>query len=198
MFYPTLSPCVITMGKKKEGQVPNKHLHSRISYLWQVANYMSQITNESQDKSTRDKSERQGLDSLRDDNFGERRSLQGVYSSAELATTSTSEAKKFSHSARHTPNINPSQSSRFVSHIRTISLRSQIKLSPGMKHSFCSHCESPLLPGSTSTSEIENRSRGGRKPWADVLVVTCKLCGTAKRSPIGAKPQPKRKERRRS
>lgn len=184
------------MGKKKEGQVRNKHLHSRVSYLWQAANYLSQVpANASQDRIARDKSEGQDLDRMRKDSLEETMSPHGVSGSAEATATTASKPEELSPIAEHRPNITPCQSRRFVSHIRTISLKSQIRLSPGMKHSFCSHCESLLLPGSTSTSEIENRSRGGRKPWADVLIVTCKLCGTIKRYPIGAKPRPKRKER---
>jgi hypothetical protein len=35
----------------------------------------------------------------------------------------------------------------------------------------------------TCSHEIRNESRGGKKPWADVLVVRCFACGTEKRFP---------------
>jgi len=83
-------------------------------------------------------------------------------------------------------------SRRYISHLRTVSLKSQIRLASDLKHSICKRCDIPLMPGSTSTSYIENKSRGGQKAWADVQVVICVACGTAKRHPIGAKRQANR------
>ena len=74
-------------------------------------------------------------------------------------------------------------------------MKSQIRLSPAIKRSLCKRCDALLVSGSDSTSRLENKSRGGKKPWADVLVVTCNSCGTVKRFPVGAKRQSKRAER---
>jgi hypothetical protein len=42
-----------------------------------------------------------------------------------------------------------------------------------------------LVPGASCTTRLENRSRGGKKSWADVLVVVCLGCGIEKRFPVG-------------
>jgi len=40
------------------------------------------------------------------------------------------------------------------------------------------------VPGTTCTHRVENKSKGGKKKWADVLVVECQ-CGMVKRFPVG-------------
>jgi ribonuclease P protein subunit RPR2 len=82
-----------------------------------------------------------------------------------------------------------------ISHLRSVSLKGQIRLSPAMKHSICKRCDSLLVPGSTSSVRLENKSRGGKKPWANVLIVTCCLCSAVKRFPVGAKKQCRRPQR---
>ena len=97
-------------------------------------------------------------------------------------------------SVRESTNQWPSTQPRhLLSQLRAVSLKSQIKLSRELKHSLCKRCDSLLVPGQTSIERTSNDSSGGRKPWADVLVVTCKFCGTMKRFPVGRGPrQPKR------
>ena len=132
---------------------------------------------------------------MKDEDFRERMaSKESIYQRIP-APIDSSVPNEASHSTDCRPEIDLGQSRRLVSHIRAISCKSVLRLSPGMKHSFCIHCESLLIPGSTSSSMVENKSRGGRKPWADVLVITCKLCGASRRIPLGAKRQQKRKER---
>lgn len=82
-----------------------------------------------------------------------------------------------------------------LSQIEGISRKGQVRLSSSMKHSMCQRCHLLLVQGRNATQQIENKSRGGKKPWADVLVVTCNACGTAKRFPLGAKRQPRKKDR---
>lgn len=86
---------------------------------------------------------------------------------------------------------------RMLSQIEGISRKGQVRLSSSMKHSMCKRCHLLLVQGRNATQQIENKSRGGKKPWADVLVVTCNACGTAKRFPVGAKRQPSKKDRMR-
>lgn len=71
-------------------------------------------------------------------------------------------------------------------------MKSQIRLSQDVKHSICKRCSAILIPGSTSSSKVENLSRGGKKPWADVLVIECNVCSAQKRFPVGAKRQPRK------
>lgn len=77
------------------------------------------------------------------------------------------------------------QSRHLLSQLRAVSLKSQIRLTTELKHSFCKRCDSLLVPARTSEIGVTNESRLGEKPWADVLVVTCTFCGRLRRYPIG-------------
>ncbi|KAI1755757.1 RNAse P Rpr2/Rpp21/SNM1 subunit domain-containing protein [Xylaria castorea] len=79
--------------------------------------------------------------------------------------------------------------------LRATSLKCQIRLSPAMKHSICKFCDTLLIEGETSTSVVENKSKHGKKPWADVLVVKCNVCYGAKRFPVQAPRQKRRPQR---
>lgn len=81
------------------------------------------------------------------------------------------------------------------SDLHTVSRKAQLRLSADLKRSMCKSCNAVLVPGHTATQVIENLSRCGKKPWADVLVVSCNRCGSQKRLPVGAKRQPKKKAR---
>ena len=84
---------------------------------------------------------------------------------------------------------------RLVTDLRSVSLKTRIRLSPAVKQTICKFCDSVLIEGKTCTSTIENRSKGGRKPWADMLVRRCHACKKEKRHPVSA-PRPKRKTER--
>ncbi|KAI0458426.1 RNAse P Rpr2/Rpp21/SNM1 subunit domain-containing protein [Xylaria acuta] len=79
--------------------------------------------------------------------------------------------------------------------LRATSLKSQIRLSPAMKRTICKFCDTLLIEGETSTSVVENKSKHGRKPWADVLVVKCNACHGVKRFPVRAPRQKCRPQR---
>ncbi|KAJ4297468.1 hypothetical protein N0V90_005359 [Kalmusia sp. IMI 367209] len=81
------------------------------------------------------------------------------------------------------------------SDLHTVSRKGQVRLSSDLKRSVCRICNTVLIPGRTATQRIENESRGGKKPWADVLVIECTLCGSKKRFPVGAQRQKKKAER---
>ena len=125
-------------GNRLAESVPNKHLHSRISYLFQASHYLATQS-------------------------GDQSSIQTTALSRRLLLQS-----------------------------RGISLKAQVRLSPTIKHSICKVCSTLLVPAQTSTTYVENKSRGGRKPWADVLVTECTVCGTVSRIPIGGSRQPKK------
>ncbi|KAK4214064.1 RNAse P Rpr2/Rpp21/SNM1 subunit domain-containing protein [Rhypophila decipiens] len=84
---------------------------------------------------------------------------------------------------------------QLVTDLRSVSLKTRIRLSPAVKQTICKYCDSVLIEGETCTSTVENRSKGGRKPWADVLVRKCHGCGRERRYPVNA-PRPKRKTER--
>lgn len=76
-----------------------------------------------------------------------------------------------------------------ITDMRAISLKAQIRQSPALKRTICKFCDSLLVEGQTCHSFIQNPSKGGRKPWADVLVIECKTCGNSKRYPVDAPRQ---------
>ena len=181
---------------KGSANAPQKHLHSRISYLYQAATYLTLNKvhrEESQSKPTRKNQDFIGLN--------------GEYPQGEATAPESSQEREVCADledgdvaisdgpASHSLSNTLGTPCHLLSHVRAISRKSQIRLSPAMKHSICKRCSVLQIPGSTSTSRMENNSRGGKKPWADVLVTTCSLCGTAKRFPVGAKRKPRRSER---
>lgn len=76
-----------------------------------------------------------------------------------------------------------------VTDLRSVSLKTRIRLSPTMKQMLCKYCDAILVEGQSCTTRVENPSRGGRKSWADVLVRKCHACGNVKRQPINAPRQ---------
>lgn len=72
---------------------------------------------------------------------------------------------------------------QYLSHMRGVSLKSQLRLPLDMKRSFCKRCDLLLVQGVNCVYELRNASKGGKKPWADVLVVRCNACQTEKRFP---------------
>ncbi|KAF2116627.1 RNAse P Rpr2/Rpp21/SNM1 subunit domain-containing protein [Lophiotrema nucula] len=82
-----------------------------------------------------------------------------------------------------------------TSHLRAVSRKAQTRLSTKLKRSICKTCDSVLIPGRTANFFTENRSKGGKKPWADVLVIQCNACHSKKRFPVGAERQQRKKNR---
>jgi ribonuclease P protein subunit RPR2 len=80
-------------------------------------------------------------------------------------------------------------------HLRAVSLKGQVRLSTELKRTVCKTCNAILIPGRTSTQTVENDSKGGRKPHADVLVIECSFCKSKKRFPVGATRQQKKAKR---
>lgn len=87
-----------------------------------------------------------------------------------------------------------SQLRYLVSHLKGVSRKSVIRLQRDIKRSLCKGCDELLMSGKTSVEVIENRSKNAAKPCADVLVVKCRTCGTAKRFQIGAVSQQRKKD----
>lgn len=82
------------------------------------------------------------------------------------------------------------------SDLQQVSRKGQLRLSIDLKRSMCKSCNTILIPGRTASQVIENLSKGGKKPWADVLLIECQLCGSKKRFPIGATRQLSKSERK--
>lgn len=59
------------------------------------------------------------------------------------------------------------------SDLQQVSRKAQLRLSRDLKRTLCKICNTVLLPGRTATQRVENDSKSGKKPWADVLIVEC-------------------------
>lgn len=179
--------------KAKKG-VPNKHLHARIAYLDQAVRYLSaQSLAQSQN----------GIPKYDTDELhGDTQQVERMTTipPGTLATDAAHSIANKKPSPGHpsTATFNPPPSGlplQLNAHLRSVAQKAQIRLSHDLKHAICKICSSPLIDGETCLRSVENLSKGGRKPWANVLVLKCCACGACKRFPIGAEKQ-KRKSLR--
>ncbi|KAH7418078.1 RNAse P Rpr2/Rpp21/SNM1 subunit domain-containing protein [Cadophora sp. MPI-SDFR-AT-0126] len=158
------------MAKPKTGSVPNKALYSRVSFLYQAATYMATQRQNSQP-----------MESLTSTDTKE-----ACEQSPETTLEKTTDPQvPLSHSA----------SRHLVSELRAVSHKVLMRMSPAMKHSLCKNCDTIMVDGATCTSTIENKSKGGKKPWADLLVRRCNTCGLKKRFPLNTERQKRRPQR---
>ncbi|KAK5735955.1 hypothetical protein LTR17_007790 [Elasticomyces elasticus] len=184
------------MGKEKtKTGIPNKHIHARISYLQQAATYLTV---------QRERFNDAGLIADRPPivaKYEARQPLQSLHDEHPVTslTEVTNEATKTNEVRKSNAGLDLPQSGGLplylASHLGQIARKTQTRLHPNIKHSICRTCNAVLVIGETCTKRVENVSRGGRKPHADVLVVECTVCGAAKRFPVGVKRQ-KRKATR--
>ncbi|KAF7537358.1 hypothetical protein G7Z17_g12872 [Cylindrodendrum hubeiense] len=119
---------------------------------------------------------------------------QNSHQPPNVATKSSSASQE--HSAS-TPSANGqnamlNMSRQMLSSMRAVTLKAQIRQSPGLKRTICKFCDTLLVEGKTCTSTVENASKGGRKPWADVLTIRCITCNSVKRYPVSAPRQKRR------
>ena len=189
-------PAMVQDIAKTQKGLAQKHLHSRISYLYQAARHLAKSADQSQVRTNCVNNEAKKQSKPSEELQCAVISLEAV-SDTGLSEPPTEQAKRICKIKPDDGRVfeESALSRQLVVHLRAISLKSQIRLSPAMKHTICKRCDSLLVPGSTSTSYMMNNSRGGRKPWADVLVTTCTGCGTAKRFPVGAKRHLRRESR---
>lgn len=182
-------------GKAKSSKAPHSHFHSRISFLYQAARLLSNAQVKAREAST----------STQDSSAEPKKSGILLRSGMDIPVTAKHQA--FSEEASHLPDQEPKlenytmfdqqapMARQLISHLKGVSLKSQIRLSPVIKHSICKKCNTLLAPGSSSSTWVENKSRGGKKPWADVMVIRCRVCDTDKRFPVGSKKQVRRTAR---
>ncbi|KAF7870390.1 hypothetical protein EAF04_004135 [Stromatinia cepivora] len=154
---------------KGVSKVPNKVLYSRISYLYQAATYLALQDDESQKQPT-----------------------EATASGSPVENAMKDESK---FEANITGGSYHPLARRLITDLRSVSLKGLMRMSPDMKHSICKNCQTLLMEGTTCTAQIENQSKGGKKPWADVLVRKCNTCGLEKRFPLAADRQPRRPRR---
>lgn len=163
--------------------VPNKHLHARVSFLHQAATYLN--------IQTRPTSDGQATAELR-----RRDELPGIYRIGSNRQPGT-EAKQANEASSGCENsvstftipTTGGLPSHLTSQLRQVARKSQLRLHSSIKRNTCNVCSAVLTEGLTCKKYIENLSRGGNKPHADILVVECASCGSKKRFPAGANRQ---------
>lgn len=169
---------------------PGKHLQARIAYLHRAAGYLSQYTHQVSEPTT---SVASTTAALVDEARSGARS-KSMIEPKSLATCLGKTAKP-SEQGSDLPIDLPLSGGLpllLLAHLRTVAQKTTSRLPQEVKHSICKRCDSLLIEGSTSSKRIENASNGGRKACADVLVAECRVCGTMKRWPVGAKRQKKK------
>ena len=190
-------------GKSSSGVgFPQKHLQSRISYIYQAAVYLNAAEGEIQKivfESPESKEEAASKSIQPASPSTPRKAAELVEIQAQTTHADASNAKVSDtqlspqmHSIA-IQNFSP-QTHHLLSSMRSVSQKSQIRLSRSIKRSVCRRCNALLTM--SSTAKIENASRGGRKPWADVLVVTCCQCGFVRRYPVGMSEEGKHRRRK--
>lgn len=172
--------------KKPKEKVANRAQYSRISYLYQAGEYLASMSSEEKSNGPPG-----CLSAQRNSSAHQDRTCQPTASQDASATAQ--EQGKPGPSA--TANLEP-LSRRLMAEMRRVALKTQIRLDPSIKRRVCKFCDSRVSPETgAGKAYIENRSRRGNKPWADVLVVECGTCGGRKRYPVGAERQQKREHR---
>jgi ribonuclease P protein subunit RPR2 len=118
--------------------------------------------------------------------------------SDETADATTSNSNKDAPARTQSQRV-PSHSPlalQLGSDLQQVSRKAQLRLSVDLKRTLCKRCNTVLVPGRTASQTIENASKKSKKPWADVLVLTCGTCEGRKRFPVGSKRQGKKNERK--
>lgn len=172
----------------KEGKNSKSHLKARMGFLEKAANYLQAATTtpkapEATERNTHEVDERAKPSQM----------------SGNADFPSTKEKVKTENGNRTPRTIEPPSSNLsrvYISQMRGVSLKTLTRLPIQTKRSFCKRCETPLSQGTTCIIETQNASRGRKKPWADVMVVRCLVCGTEKRFPETDRKSQKLVERR--
>ncbi|GAB1727839.1 hypothetical protein NU195Hw_g2159t1 [Hortaea werneckii] len=185
------------MGKEKsKGGVANKHLHARIAYLQQAASYLT-LQGKKEHRIPETNAPTSNLAGADDQALGQN---QPPIVDAENAMNEARKDEQHPKQPSLRSEVQLPDSGglplHLATHLRQVALKSQIRLRTDVKHSICKRCSSILIEGTTSNKRIENKSKGGKKPHADVLVISCKVCGADKRFPVGAKRQRRKGERK--
>lgn len=164
------------MAKKKAPGVLNRPMYSRISFLYQAATYLA-------------------ASSLSAETHPDARAPQAQDVAVDIDMNDvdydTSNNIDTPQKGKPVPAVQ-NMSRRLLSQMRATTLKSQIRISPSIKRTICKYCDTLLIEGQTCSSVVENKSKGGKKSWADTLVVKCHTCSREKRFPVNAPKQKRR------
>lgn len=174
-------------GTKKEAKNTQSHIRARLDYLHQAAVYLQSKSTEHRKHSTTPAA-----------HGNHTQSAENQASPNGAASQSEPDVKQktcsVSQQTANTPLDNLSRTC--VLHLRDVAMKTQIRLPVDLKRSLCKRCATVLTPEVTCSREIRNQSRGGKKPWANVLIVRCHSCGAEKRFPQTDKRAKKLVQRR--
>lgn len=159
------------MAKPKPGTIQNRATYSRLSFMYQAAACLAQTTKQQTTNSKPVNPTQTDGDVVMGDD-GTRPGRQ------EDETTAAAQGQGLSR--------------QLLTDLRNVTKKAVIRISPEMKRTMCKSCDTFLVEGQTCASTVENKSKGGKRPWADVLVIKCNTCGREKRFPVNA-PRQKRK-----
>ncbi len=173
----------------KEAPTTRKPVDARISYLYQAATYFAGIQLDSHSAIPQP-----GLDPL-ENHHSSIASASGPVSAHSMDIDDKSVGVPTQRPSNLSAIYDESSIRILLSHMRGVSRKGQTSIPSAIKRSVCKRCNLLLLDGRNSSTRLENKSRGSKKPWANVLAVTCNSCGTTKRFPVGATRQPRRKNR---
>lgn len=159
------------MAKSKTPGIPNKHAFIRMSYLYQASAYLATLT-----------------------------PGEGGSNDAGKMGNRSQPTETILRPASTKHDVGPrlplrNQARALLTDLRQISHKSQLRISPAVKQSMCKLCDTLLVDGQSCVSIVENKSKGGRKPWADILVRKCTTCGHERRFPVDASRQKRRAAR---
>lgn len=165
-----------TMGKAKKGASGGpSHIRARIEYLRKAAIYLQPASASDSEQVSKDGGQSTPVPQAKNATGTRQNDVNNV--PRETATTG------------HLSQI-------YISHMRGVSLKTQLRLPIEVKRSFCKRCDTRLIPDVNCTQEMRNESRGRKKPWANVWVVRCAACGTEKRFPQTEKRSKELSERK--
>lgn len=183
------------MGKSKgpkEGKNSKSHLKARMGFLEKAANYLQAATAATIPAEVAERDDQKVSDKEMTSEIRSESTSDNIHSEKDI-NESAAGIQNRKTSKKSLTNL----SRVYISHMRGVSLKTLTRLPIPVKRSFCKRCESPLSSGLTCSREMQNASRGRKKPWADVLVVHCLVCGTEKRFPEQARRGKKLVERQR-
>ncbi|KAI4183272.1 MAG: hypothetical protein L6R41_005489 [Letrouitia leprolyta] len=186
-----------SQGSSNKGGSSNsqKHLHSRVSYLYRAASYLAGAPDRKQAEEQNICKQAVAEPTQSQGNQGNQQGSNPSVLGNVLTQTKENTINPTMQTETQSTMYDEASVRLMLSHVQGISRKSLFRLPSSMKHSICRRCHVLLVNERNSTQWVENPSRGGKKPWANVLVITCNACETARHFPIGAKRQPRKKDR---
>ncbi|ROW10289.1 hypothetical protein VMCG_01903 [Cytospora schulzeri] len=164
------------MAKKKAPAIQQRAMYSRMSFLYQAATCMAIIDagNSESAKST------------------QTTPPAAADSDAHMEDGHKDDYKVGINHDGNPPPTTQALSRKLLTDLRSVTLKTQIRMNSDIKRTICKYCDTLLVEGQTCTSTVENQSKGGRKPWADLLTIKCHTCSQTRRYPVNAPRQKRR------